>query len=145
MRPLRPLCALCVPSQEKTRSTSTIATTFKRQLSALEQTLLATTPHYVRCVKPNKLKQPNFFDAPMILDQLLYSGVLETVRIRRQGFPFRETYPDYWTYCTKHRYVETLVPDSARLIVREGGANRCWGGGRRGASGGKPRCVGPDW
>jgi hypothetical protein len=58
--------------QEKTRSTSTIATTFKKQLTALEQTLMATTPHYVRCVKPNKLKKANLFDAPMILDQLLY-------------------------------------------------------------------------
>ncbi len=68
------LCC-AVQAGEKTRSINTIASTFKRQLSALEQTLLATTPHYVRCIKPNKVKGANRFDAPMILDQLLYRYV----------------------------------------------------------------------
>ncbi|RYG56027.1 hypothetical protein EON66_03890 [archaeon] len=56
-------------------------------------------------VKPNKLKRPDTFDNPMILAQLLYSGVLETVRIRRQGFPFRETFPEFWRRACRLGYV----------------------------------------
>lgn len=66
------------------RSRSTIATKFKTQLGVLHDTLMSTSPHYVRCIKPNKVKGKHVYDSPMVLTQLLYSGVLETVRIRRQ-------------------------------------------------------------
>lgn len=59
--------------------------------------LVAAAPLLPVCsVKPNKRKAANTFDHAMILAQLLYAGVLETVRIRRQGFPFRETYVEFW-------------------------------------------------
>ena len=109
--------ALARVKVEKTRSINTIASTFRRQLNALEQTLLATTPHYVRCIKPNKLKAANLFDAPMILDQLLYSGVLETVRIRRQGFPFRQSYYEFWTTIVKSKLYK-LVPQCEHVGPR---------------------------
>jgi hypothetical protein len=35
-------------------------------------TLGATAPHYVRCIKPNTLKQPSVFDDEMVLAQLRY-------------------------------------------------------------------------
>ena len=66
------------------RSRGTIASKFKKQLGQLHDTLMSTSPHYVRCIKPNKVKEKHNYDAPMVLTQLLYSGVLETVRIRRQ-------------------------------------------------------------
>jgi myosin V len=101
---------------EKTRSINTIATTFKRQLAALESTLLSTRPHYVRCIKPNKLKSPNVFESHMILDQLLYSGVLETVRIRRQGFPYRQPYTEFWPGVMKSKLYQ-LVPEIAGVVA----------------------------
>lgn len=33
-------------------------------------TLGATSPHYVRCIKPNTLKQAGVFDDEMVLAQL---------------------------------------------------------------------------
>ena len=75
---------------------ATIASKFKSQLQVLYDALLATSPHYVRCIKPNALKRPNVFERPMVMDQLLYAGVLETVRIRQQGFPVREDYVAFW-------------------------------------------------
>jgi myosin-5 len=101
-------------SQQKTQSTSTIASKFRRQLHALNETLMATSPHYVRCVKPNKIKKPHHFDHPMILAQLLYAGVLETVRIRRQGFPFRETFPEFWRRACKNG-LQMLVPACVKI------------------------------
>lgn len=96
------------------KAVSTIASKFRSQLKDLNNTILATTPHYVRCIKPNKLKAAHNFDTNMILGQLLYSGVLETVRIRRMGYPFRETYVDFWRRCCANRW-RYMVPE-ARVL-----------------------------
>ena len=98
------------------KGASTIASKFKGQLHTLNSTLLATNPHYVRCVKPNTFKQTHSFDADMILGQLLYSGVLETVRIRRMGYPFRESYVDFWRRCTMNKW-HTMAPGAKELPV----------------------------
>eukprot|EP00959_Pyramimonas_sp_CCMP1952_P026501 555926-Pyramimonas_sp.AAC.1 len=45
--------------------------------------------HYVRCIKPNDLKAPDTFEGAMVLQQLQYSGVLETIKIRRAGYAVR--------------------------------------------------------
>jgi myosin heavy subunit len=105
-------------AKAKTQSVSTISSKFKTQLTALNDTLLATSPHYVRCVKPNRHKRSNLlpqsFDHEMILTQLLYSGVLETVRIRRQGFPFRETFLEFFRRAVRVGFT-CLVPAVAAL------------------------------
>ena len=45
--------------------------------------------HYIRCVKPNDSMAAFGFEQQRVLLQLQCSGVLEMVRIRRQGFPSR--------------------------------------------------------
>lgn len=45
-------------------------------------TLTATAPHYVRCLKPNVLKLPAVFDSDLVLNQLRYAGMMETIKIR---------------------------------------------------------------
>lgn len=37
----------------------------------------------------------NKFDPEVVLNQLRYSGMLETVKIRRTGFPVRRTFRDF--------------------------------------------------
>ena len=46
-------------------------------------TLNSTTPHYVRCIKPNDQKAAFQFDAKRAVQQLRACGVIETVRISR--------------------------------------------------------------
>ena len=46
----------------------------------------------------------------MILNQLLYSGVLETVRIRRMGYPYRETWKDFWNMCKDEMFDHCVDP-----------------------------------
>ena len=52
-------------------------------------TLNSTTPHYVRCIKPNDVKKAFTFDPMRAIQQLRACGVLETVRISAAGYPSR--------------------------------------------------------
>ncbi|KAF2345080.1 Myosin head motor domain, partial [Trinorchestia longiramus] len=46
-------------------------------------------PWFIRCIKPNTEKAPLKLDMPCVLEQLRYSGMLQTIQIRQQGFPVR--------------------------------------------------------
>ena len=46
----------------------------------------------VRCIKPNVEKRCDFYHSDVVKEQLKYTGVLETVRIRRQGYATRLPY-----------------------------------------------------
>jgi len=62
------------------------------------QLLAATSachPWYVRCVKPNGDKCPTKFDMPVVLEQLRYTGTLETVRLRKTGYAVRAKYQHF--------------------------------------------------
>ncbi|GAA0140427.1 actin binding motor protein [Lithospermum erythrorhizon] len=66
-----------------------VATKFKGQLFQLMQRLENTTPHFIRCIKPNNLQSSGIYDQGLVLQQLRCCGVLEVVRISRSGFPTR--------------------------------------------------------
>ena len=70
---------------------SSLGGQFRQQLTKLVETLKATDPHFIRCIKPNSQKEKRVFDAPMTLTQLRYAGVFEAVAIRKSGYPFRMT------------------------------------------------------
>lgn len=73
----------------------TVSGRFVSQLAQLMATLDATAPRFVRCIKSNALKCAGAWDAPLVLRQLLYGGVMEGVRIRRQGYPVRLSFQDF--------------------------------------------------
>ncbi|KAK9674026.1 hypothetical protein RND81_12G206000 [Saponaria officinalis] len=72
-----------------------VATKFKRQLYKLMQQLEKTTPHFIRCIKPNSLQHPGVFEKDLVLQQLRCCGVLEVVRIARCGFPNRISHEEF--------------------------------------------------
>ncbi|XP_062984324.1 unconventional myosin-Vb isoform X2 [Elgaria multicarinata webbii] len=73
----------------------TVGHQFRNSLHLLMETLNATTPHYVRCIKPNDEKLPFSFDPKRAVQQLRACGVLETIRISAAGYPSRWTYHDF--------------------------------------------------
>ncbi|XP_036401500.1 unconventional myosin-X-like [Megalops cyprinoides] len=77
------------------RRKPTVSSQFRDSLHALMATLSASNPFFIRCIKPNMEKNPNVFDPEVVLNQLRYSGMLETVKVRRAGFPVRRTFKDF--------------------------------------------------
>lgn len=66
-----------------------VGSQFRDSLNMLMSTLNATTPHYVRCIKPNDNKVPFEYNPVRAVQQLRACGVLETIRISAAGFPSR--------------------------------------------------------
>ena len=74
----------------------TVGGQFKESLKQLMDSLNSTTPHYIRCIKPNDKKEPFAFDNKRAVQQLRACGVLETIRISAAGFPSRWSYSDFF-------------------------------------------------
>ncbi|CAB3408102.1 unnamed protein product [Caenorhabditis bovis] len=74
---------------------SSVSKQFEYSLTRLMSTLGNATPYFIRCIKSNNDKIPNHFDDNIILRQLRYTGMLETVRIRRAGYSVRIEYPSF--------------------------------------------------
>lgn len=52
-------------------------------------------PHFVRCIKPNDDRQALRFCKERVMVQLRYTGILETVSIRRQGYSHRILFEEF--------------------------------------------------
>uniref|UniRef100_A0A671MG00 Myosin-IIIb-like n=1 Tax=Sinocyclocheilus anshuiensis TaxID=1608454 RepID=A0A671MG00_9TELE len=64
-------------------------------LAVLMEKMFAASPHFVRCIKPNRSKQPDQLDSKLVMDQLRYNGLMETIRIRRDGFSWRPKFREF--------------------------------------------------
>ena len=83
----------------------TVGQTYKEQLSRLMSTLNNTSPNFIRCIIPNHDKKGGKIDNKLVLEQLQCNGVLEGIRICRQGFPNRILFQEF-----KQRY-ELMTPN----------------------------------
>uniref|UniRef100_A0A7N6ADS1 Myosin X n=1 Tax=Anabas testudineus TaxID=64144 RepID=A0A7N6ADS1_ANATE len=86
----------------------TVSSQFKVSLHSLMATLSTSNPYFIRCIKPNTHKV-----STVVLNQLRYSGMLETVKIRRTGFPVRRSFQDF---CFRYKVLmrSALMPDDPR-------------------------------
>ncbi|XP_065559306.1 unconventional myosin-XV-like isoform X1 [Artemia franciscana] len=75
--------------------TPTVSARFHDSLTTLLESMSKCNPWFVRCLKPNSDKIPMKFDMPVVLEQLRYTGMLETIRIRKTGYPVRMRYSHF--------------------------------------------------
>ena len=74
---------------------ATVGGQFRKQLRILRNKIDLTSPHYVRCLKPNDLLVPDYFDAAVVAEQLRCGGILEAVRVARAGFTQHYPHADF--------------------------------------------------
>lgn len=74
---------------------TTLSVKFRNSLDALMKTLSSSHPFFIRCIKPNESKARNDFNSELCVRQLRYSGMMETARIRRAGYPIRHTFAEF--------------------------------------------------
>lgn len=83
----------------------TVGVVFRSQLRNLMNVISETSPYFIRCIKPNDQNVPNVFDDIRVNQQLKYSGVLEAVRVARNGYPVRL---DHDTFNWRYSFLDSL-------------------------------------
>lgn len=76
-------------------SKQTVANKYLGQLSALVSVLRESSTRFVRCIKTNHEKLPAKLDKPSCLQQLICSGVMAALEVRRAGYPTRVLYREF--------------------------------------------------
>mmetsp|Transcript_11196 Transcript_11196/g.12942 ORF Transcript_11196/g.12942 Transcript_11196/m.12942 type:complete len:1567 (+) Transcript_11196:219-4919(+) len=66
-----------------------VAGQFRENLNDLLRLCDSTEARFIRCIKANQKAAPLLFDAIPVNEQLTFSGVYESVDIRKGGYPFR--------------------------------------------------------
>lgn len=84
------------PDNQRAKQNVTVSMMFRQQLDQLVEDLNQTNPRYIRCIKPNANKQAHDFDSLDVQRQLRCAGMLESIRIRRAGYPVRRLFKEFF-------------------------------------------------
>ncbi|MCQ2816747.1 MAG: hypothetical protein MJ252_05715 [archaeon] len=69
---------------------------FRVDMDNLAHALRQCVRHYIRCLKPNEKKRKEYFEGYFSLQQIKYMGVLDTIRIRQEGYPIVKDLIEYY-------------------------------------------------
>ena len=109
---------------EDKKAPPTSGAKIRSQCKELVEALTLCNPHYVRCIKPNDVKEANVWESKRCKHQVQYLGLPENVKVRRAGYAYRaafhrflerfrllskETYPREWRKSDR---------DGAKAIIR---------------------------
>ncbi|XP_056374114.1 unconventional myosin-IXb isoform X3 [Hyla sarda] len=97
----------------KKKKPPSISAQFQASLNKLLETLGKAEPFFIRCIRSNAEKMEMTFDEVLVLQQLRYTGMLETVRIRRSGYSAKYTYQEF-----KDQF-QVLLPKSSSALKGE--------------------------
>ncbi|XP_051984241.1 unconventional myosin-IXAa-like [Xyrauchen texanus] len=80
----------------KKKKPPSISAQFQASLNKLMETLGQSEPYFVKCIRSNAEKvSPLRFHDGLVLRQLRYTGMLETVRIRQSGYSIKYTFQEF--------------------------------------------------
>ncbi|KAM9831513.1 LOW QUALITY PROTEIN: unconventional myosin-IXb [Neosynchiropus ocellatus] len=79
----------------KKKKPPSISAQFQTSLTKLLETLNRAEPFFIRCIRSNAEKKEMLLDEALVVQQLRYTGMLETVRIRRSGYGAKYTFQEF--------------------------------------------------
>uniref|UniRef100_A0A671YRV6 non-specific serine/threonine protein kinase n=1 Tax=Sparus aurata TaxID=8175 RepID=A0A671YRV6_SPAAU len=111
------------PEETTSMRRQTVASYFRYSLMDLLSKMVVGQPHFVRCIKPNDDRQALRFCKERVMVQLRYTGILETVNIRRQGYSHRITFEEfvnryYYLAFRAHQMPETSRENAVAILQR---------------------------
>lgn len=62
---------------------------FRSQIYDLINELESSQCHFVRCLKPNEAKKPAIFWQGMVMNQIKYLGIQDSIKVKKSGYPTR--------------------------------------------------------
>ncbi len=65
---------------------------FRTQMKELMDELNSCQCHFVRCIRANDKKEAGLFNSSLVLLQIKYMGILDTLKVRKESFPIRRPY-----------------------------------------------------
>ncbi|XP_060910412.1 myosin-IIIb isoform X5 [Labrus mixtus] len=111
------------PGETTSMRRQTVASYFRFSLMDLLSKMVVGKPHFVRCIKPNDDRQALRFCEERVMVQLRYTGILETVSIRRQGYSHRILFEEfvnryYYLAFRAHKMPETSKENAVTILKR---------------------------
>ncbi|CAF4117112.1 unnamed protein product [Rotaria sp. Silwood2] len=82
-------------AEKDARNRLTVGAQYRNSLQILMDRMCASHPVFMRCLKPNQQKQAHLFDDAFVRAQLRYCGMLETTRIRKEGYSVRLSFDEF--------------------------------------------------
>ncbi|CAF1090703.1 unnamed protein product [Adineta steineri] len=82
-------------AEKDARNRLTVGAQYRNSLQILMDRMCASHPVFMRCLKPNQQKRAHLFDDTFVRAQLRYCGMLETTRIRKEGYSVRLTFEEF--------------------------------------------------
>ncbi|XP_053094286.1 unconventional myosin-IXAa isoform X11 [Pangasianodon hypophthalmus] len=97
----------------KKKKPPSISAQFQASLNKLMETLGQSEPYFVKCIRSNAEKLPLRFNDTLVLRQLRYTGMLETVRIRQSGYSIKYTFQEFV------RHFHVMLPEDLQATQED--------------------------
>lgn len=81
---------------------------FRQQMEQLMQELRSCDCSFMRCLKPNEVKSAVVWCPTMVVNQIRYLGLLDSINIRKESYPYRFVYKNF-----VERYLELEPKNNA--------------------------------
>ncbi|XP_066201675.1 myosin-IIIb isoform X3 [Saccopteryx leptura] len=110
------------PEETTNMKGQTMASYFRYSLMDLLSKMVVGQPHFVRCIKPNDDREALKFSQERVLAQLRSTGILETVRIRQQGYSHRILFEEFvkrYYYLAFRAHETTLATKESCVAILE--------------------------
>lgn len=120
-----------VAGSQPSMKEKTVLLKFRSEMERLVEEIGSCEIRFVRCLKTNQQKSPQLVEQHYLLNQISYMGIFQTIEIRKNNFPFRETYHQfhsqyYRLFKTKNapkaavkQLLDALAPAHAFLLGKQ--------------------------
>jgi myosin-5 len=101
------------PKDEKQKKT--LVSKFRQDMEGLMKKLENSGCNFIRCLKPNEEKMPDLWNPLLFLTQIKYMGILDSIKVRRESFPLRRAFKEFYA---KYKDLDAISPERAMSFVK---------------------------